>query len=116
MDQVVPLSELQRHLHSLPMQPDACPISPATMKDGGDFAYPHRQRKSLKPGNYRVVIDSTLAPGALTYADLVLPGSSEKEVLISTYVCHPSLGNNELSGPTVTAFLAEWVASCRGEG
>ena len=54
-----------------------------------------------------MVIDSTLEPGSLSYAELMVEGSGEEEVLLSTYVCHPSLANDNLSGIAVAAMLAK---------
>lgn len=59
----------------------------------------------LKEGNYHVYIDSEKIDGELNFAHAILPGKSKKEILISTYICHPSMANNELSGPIVAAFL-----------
>jgi aminopeptidase-like protein len=103
----LPLEVLRERLHTLPEQPDVIPYRTSYYKRNWGFCLSHRQLLELAPGDYEVVIDSTLEPGHLSYAEAVVEGEGEGEVLISTYVCHPSLANDNLSGIAVATLLAQ---------
>lgn len=116
IDQEIELEELQDHLYSIEEMPDAIPYVTSYYKRRWGFCLTHNERKKLKKGKYKVYIDAKHDEnGVLDYADFILPSTqnSKDEILISTYLCHPSMANNELSGPVVSIFLAKWLLSLK---
>jgi aminopeptidase-like protein len=107
------LDELNSYLYSLPEQPDAIPYITSYYKKKWGFCITHEQRLSLKDIKYHVVIKSNFFKGQLDYGELIVKGKNKKEVLFSTYICHPSMANNELSGVVVTTALANYVRSLK---
>lgn len=99
------LAELRSHLLSIPEQPDAIPYRTSYYNETWGFCLAHSQLETLPEGEYEVCIDSSLTDGHLTYGECYLEGDSQDEVLVSAHVCHPSLGNDNLSGIAVATFL-----------
>jgi aminopeptidase-like protein len=105
------LSELRPHLHTLPEHPDWIPYRTTYYDRTWGFCLTQRQLDAMDEGPWEVVVDTTLEPGELTYGELVLPGDTEDEVLVSSHVCHPSLANDNLSGTAVACELAMALAA-----
>lgn len=100
------LDELQPHLHSLPEQPQWIPYRTGYYRRQWGFCLRHAERERLQPGRYEVVVDTSLEPGHLSYAECVIAGESDDEAIVYTHTCHPSLANDNLSGIVVAATLA----------
>jgi aminopeptidase-like protein len=109
IDKIVSLEELKKIIYTQPDQPDVVPYVTSYYKERYGFCMSDNQKNSLIEDDYRIFIDSELKNGSLTYGEIIIPGESEQEVFLSTYICHPSMANNELSGPSVAIHLARWL-------
>lgn len=107
VDQTMNWSELKTHLHYLPDKPDFIPYLCSYYKKYWGFCLSHRQYQTLTDGVYYVKIKSKHFNGFLNLGELYIPGERKEEVFFSTYICHPSLANNEISGPVLATELAE---------
>jgi len=115
VDARLTLAELRPHLYSLPELPDAVPYRTTYYEENWGFCLAHREYMELEDGEYQVHIDTALVDGSLTYGELYIEGQRREEVLLSTYICHPSMCNDNLSGVVVAAALAEVLGACKPE-
>jgi aminopeptidase-like protein len=105
INKTMSLHELKKNIHTLPKQPNAIPYITSYYKKNWGFCIEYNKYKKLKPGKYKVVINTNLKKGELIYSDMKILGKSKKEILLSTYLCHPQMANHELSGPLVWSML-----------
>jgi aminopeptidase-like protein len=107
------LEELRPHLHVHAENPDWIPYRTSYYREDWGFCLSQRTLDAMEPGEYEVVIDSTLMPGVLNYGEYLLKGSARDEVLISAHACHPSLANDNLSGMALAVYLAKTLQGVR---
>lgn len=103
--------EMLEHIYTIPDQPEWIPYVTSYYKERWGFCMTEKQKQTLADDEYEVLIDSTLSDGSLTYGELVLPGETQEEILFTTYLCHPSMANNELSGPCLQTELVKYIKS-----
>jgi aminopeptidase-like protein len=108
---VLPLEQLRPRLHSLPAHDSWIPYRTSYYRRQWGFCMRHRDLVSLQPGRYEVVVNSSLQPGVLNYAECLVPGKLRDEVLFFTHICHPSLANDNTSGMAIATALAAWTAA-----
>lgn len=111
IDETVGVEELRRHLHTIADRPDWIPYRTSYYSENWGFCVTQNQLAELTDPSYRVVIDSSLEDGHLTYGELLVPGRCDETVLVSTHICHPSLANDNLAGIAVAVSLAQHVRS-----
>ena len=109
VDEWVDLEELKKHIYTQPDQPYVIPYVTSYYRERYGFCMSEKQKESLDPGQYHMFIDSSLFDGCLNYAEVVIPGDTDKEVFFSTYICHPSMANNECSGPVLATELINYM-------
>lgn len=111
VDKWVSLDELKEHIYTQPDQPDCIPYVTSYYKERFGFCMSENMKDSLPEGKYHMYIDSELFDGVLNYAEIVIPGETDEEVFFSTYFCHPSMANNECSGPALSGELVKYIMS-----
>lgn len=115
VDRVMDKFELLSHIHYLPEYPNVIPYVTSYYEKDWGFCVTEDEYKSLGDGPFKVFIGSSYKSrelgGSLSYGEIVFPGISKQEVLFSTYICHPSMANNELSGPVISIALAKYLSS-----
>lgn len=120
IDKWVTLEELKEYIYSDPLQPDYIPYITSYYAENVGFCMSEKQKQSLKDTKYHMVIKSKLFDGYLNYGEVVIKPDSDKsdvrgevgpnkEILFSTYICHPSMANNECSGIAVVSELIKYV-------
>lgn len=109
VDKWVPLEELKEYIYVQEDQPDVIPYVTSYYKERFGFCMSKNQRDSLREQQYHIYIDSELFDGNLTYGEIIIPGKTDKEIFFSTYDCHPSMANNECSGPALMTELIRYI-------
>ena len=109
INKILSLEELQKNLFSLPNMPDVIPYRTSYYKKSWGFCIEDEVRRSLATGEYKVIIDSDFIDGSMTVGQVYIPGKVKSEILFSTYICHPMMANNELSGPAIALAIASYI-------
>ena len=111
INKILNYTNLKKKINYIKNLPNAIPYTTSYYKKDWAFNISFNQFKKLnKKNKYLVKIDTSLKKGSMTYAEVLIPGKTKKEIIVSTYICHPSMANNELSGPALSIYLSRWMS------
>jgi len=113
VDRTISRKELLPHLHSIKERPSTVPYRTNYYSEQWGFCLSYNDLQKLGAGPFHVYIDASRQPGVLNYGELYIPGESQKEILVSTHICHPQLANDNLSGMVLAASLAAFLQGSR---
>ena len=106
---VMDLESLKSKIYTQPNQPNWIPYVTSYYKQNWGFCMSEKDKNNLPRGKYKVVIDSSLEDGFLELSHAIIQGSTNQEIFFSSYVCHPSMANNELSGPVLLSGILDYI-------
>ena len=109
VNKIVKFNELKNKIFSNKRYPNQIPYMTSYYEKKWGFCLSYNQLNKLPKGDYKVHVNSTLRKGKMDYGEVLIKGKSKREIFFSTYICHPSLANNELSGPLLTTFLISQI-------
>ncbi len=109
INKIISKKDLLKHIYTQKDQPNSVPYVTSYYKKRWGFCLSENEKRKLPKGKYRVFIDSNFKNGNLKAAHAVIKGSSKKEIFFSSYICHPSMANNELSGPVLLNAIMKYV-------
>jgi aminopeptidase-like protein len=115
INKIVSINQLKKHIHIDKKNKTAIPYVTSYYKKTWGFCLSQNELKNIRNQKYRVVIDSYFKNGVMNYGELLLKGKLKKEILFSTYICHPSMANNELSGPVINTALINYVNNLKNK-
>ena len=107
---ILNFNQLNSKINFIKSNPDAIPYTTSYYKKDWSFNISYNSFKKInRSSKFLIFIDTQLKRGSMSYGEILIKGKSSKEFLISTYICHPSMANNELSGPALSIFLSKWL-------
>ncbi|MBU6176792.1 MAG: DUF4910 domain-containing protein [Bacteroidetes bacterium] len=109
IEKLMDWEELKPHIHKHPKLPHAIPYRTSYYERDWGFCVTHSQYDELAEAEKQlyVKISSEFKRGSLTYGEILISGRSKREILLTCYICHPSMANDSLSGILLTSFLAQ---------
>jgi len=110
IDRIINKEELLKHIHYIKDKPECIPYITSYYNRDWGFCIRYKDLDLFEDESYHVKINSKFESGSMTIGEIILPGKTNKEILLSTNICHPSMANNESSGPALVAHLAKHIA------
>jgi aminopeptidase-like protein len=108
---IISLDELKKHIHTIPEKPDTIPYLTTYYNQDWGFCMSHNDFLNLNDSEYEILIDSKLDKGSMSIGEYYIRGETSDEFLISCYICHPSMCNDNLSGVVLTTILAKYLSN-----